>query len=111
MSESSQILYLLKGNLPNAAGVLQELTVLDLLLCASLAALIYYICLILYRLHLHPLSKFPGPQLAAVTYWYEFHWEWYPHHGRYTWKIKELHSQHGELNEERLSPSLIQFAC
>lgn len=49
---------------------------------------------VVYRLYLHPLSHFPGPKLAIATYWYEFYYDVIMH-GRYTWKIKELHAQYG----------------
>jgi hypothetical protein len=50
---------------------------------------------------LGPLSKFPGPKLAAATLWYEFYYDVILK-GRYTFKIKELHKQYGIY--ELLSP-------
>ena len=49
----------------------------------------------LYRLVLSPIADFPGPRLAALTFWYEFYYD-VVLQGRYTWKIKDLHERYGE---------------
>ena len=64
------------------------------LLCASL--LCYLIGLIVYRLYFHPLAKFPGPKLAALTFWYEYYYDVHQK-GRFTWQIKALHEQYGPV--------------
>jgi hypothetical protein len=68
------------------------------LVTSLLAAWIAYLIGIgIHRLYFHPLSKFPGPKLAALTFWYEFYYELYPHKFQYLWKIKELHKQYGPI--------------
>lgn len=47
------------------------------------------------RLFLSPISKFPGPTLAALTFWYEFYYDVYLP-GQYIFKIEELHKTYGE---------------
>ena len=51
---------------------------------------------IIYRLYLSPISSFPGPKLAAVTFWYEFYHD-IIHRGQYIWKVQELHKQYGPI--------------
>lgn len=62
-------------------------------------AVIFYISykLITYiqRLFFHPLSKFPGPKIAAASKLYEFYWDSYKH-GRLWAKLPELHRRYGE---------------
>lgn len=58
-------------------------------------AAIYLLGLAIYRLYLAPQSKFPGPRLAALCYWYEFYYDVWPHEGQYTWKIRDLHEKYG----------------
>lgn len=56
---------------------------------------LYYVTVALYRLFLHPLARFPGPKLAAVTQLYEGYYDLYQS-GQYTFKIAELHKQYGK---------------
>lgn len=63
----------------------KSILVLVLLYAASLGA---------YRLFFHPLAKFPGPKLAAVTLWYEFYHD-VIREGQYTFQIAELHRVYG----------------
>ncbi|KAF2680461.1 cytochrome P450 [Lentithecium fluviatile CBS 122367] len=63
---------------------------------AAVAYLLYGIGLVVYRLYLHPLAKFPGPRLAAATYWYEAYYELVKT-GKFSNKISELHDQYGPI--------------
>jgi hypothetical protein len=37
---------------------------------AATALALYLVVGVIYRLYLSPISKFPGPKLAALTLWY-----------------------------------------
>ena len=54
----------------------------------------YTVCLVVYRLYLHPLAKFPGPKLAAVSKWYEFYYD-VVCKGQFTFQTQALHKQYG----------------
>ncbi|KAI9699827.1 MAG: hypothetical protein M1836_002862 [Candelina mexicana] len=60
-----------------------------------LCSLIYIFALILYRLWLSPISSFPGPFLARITFMYEFYYQWFGT-GTYYLKIKEMHDKYGK---------------
>jgi hypothetical protein len=47
-----------------------------------------------YNLYFHPLSKFPGPKLAAATFLYEFYYDVIKS-GMYIWEIERMHSKYG----------------
>ena len=48
------------------------------------------------RLYLSPVASIPGPRLAALTFWYEFHYDVIKG-GKYTAKIAKLHDQYGPI--------------
>ncbi|KAJ5654239.1 cytochrome P450 [Penicillium lividum] len=54
------------------------------------------------RLYLHPLSKFGGPKLAALTRWYEFYHD-VIRGGTYVKVFPELHRKYGPI--VRISPN------
>lgn len=60
----------------------------------------------LYRLFLHPLARFPGPKLAAVTRWYEGYYD-VIQNGQYTFKIAEMHKKYGKVIYLLTMPSQI----
>jgi hypothetical protein len=57
--------------------------------------LLYLIGLILYRLYLSPIARFPGPKLAAMTYLFEGYYD-VVKRGKYTFKIRDLHTEYGQ---------------
>jgi hypothetical protein len=52
----------------------------------------------IYNLFFHPLSKFPGPKIAAVGSYYEFYHD-VCKDGTYLWKIEEMHRKYGNSSK------------
>ncbi|KAK1984580.1 cytochrome P450 [Colletotrichum cereale] len=84
-------------------GLSQSVTLVSLIVLPIL----YFLYLTVYRLFLSPISHFPGPKLAAWTYWYEF---WYDvvAEPEYTFKIGRLHEKYGPII--RINPDEIHIA-
>ncbi|KAL7787160.1 cytochrome P450 [Trichoderma ceciliae] len=72
----------------------------------AVVVLFYTFCLGLYRLTLSPLSRIPGPKLAALTYWYETYYE-ICKGGQYFRVVDEMHKQYGPI--VRVTPNEVHF--
>ncbi len=72
-------------------------TTLSGLLPVTLAVLAftYTVYGAIWRLRFSPIAKFPGPWLAALTFWNEFYYDVFLG-GKYTFKIAEYHERYGE---------------
>ncbi|KAI9702616.1 MAG: hypothetical protein M1820_006122 [Bogoriella megaspora] len=81
-----------------------DYTVLALLIPGLLLA--WAAAIVIYRLAFHPLARFPGPKLAAITHLYEVYYDvWLG--GQYTFKLRELHQRYGPV--VRLNPDDLHF--
>ena len=79
------------------------------LLVLTGCVVLYFVSLATYRLFFSPIAKFPGPKLAAVSYWYEGYWDVIKP-GQYVWRIKEMHEKYGQYLMEipRKKPDHLQ---
>jgi hypothetical protein len=50
----------------------------------------------IYRLYFHPLSKVPGPKLAAASHIVEFYYDVILG-GMYCWELKRMHEKYGQI--------------
>ena len=55
---------------------------------------LYAVLLVVYRLYISPLSKFPGRKPAIATMWYEFYYQAIKG-GQYPWVIQKMHEEYG----------------
>ncbi|TEY57352.1 hypothetical protein BOTCAL_0220g00050 [Botryotinia calthae] len=69
------------------------------------AVVFTYLCCVFQRLYFHPLSKIPGPRLAAATSWYEFYYN-VIRDGSY---IKNFEQMHNDYNSSviRITPDMV----
>ncbi|CAG8984003.1 hypothetical protein HYALB_00009012 [Hymenoscyphus albidus] len=69
---------------------------------------LYMIYLVIYRLYISPIAKFPGPTLAAVTHWYEAYYDLVSNGGgQWTFQIQRLHEKYGPII--RINPDEIHI--
>ena len=70
----------------------------NLVWAAFCIMLLHWVAQIIYRLFVHPLSRFPGPKLAAATGWYEAYFDLLVKDGgQFMFEIKRLHQKYGQL--------------
>ncbi len=67
-----------------------------LAILVTVGFLLYLLALGIYRLYLHPLAKFPGPRLAALTQWVETYYELKSPGGQFIWEYQKWHEQYGQ---------------
>ncbi|KOC17618.1 hypothetical protein AFLA70_712g000361 [Aspergillus flavus AF70] len=66
----------------------------------------FFVARIFYRLYLHPLSKYPGPRLAAISSLYRaYHQTW--RDGRLVEQLTHLHEIYGPV--VRITPNTLHF--
>ncbi|KAH8805423.1 cytochrome P450 [Xylogone sp. PMI_703] len=69
---------------------------LTLALFTAVISVLYVVSLVIQRLVLSPIAHFPGPKLAALTWWYQFYYDVIKR-GQYLFKIQQLHSIYGPV--------------
>jgi len=67
---------------------------LQLIIPAALAFFFYGLTIAIYRAYCSPLSKIPGPKLAAMTQCYEMYYDLIKK-ARFPWQIQKLHDLYG----------------
>lgn len=68
----------------------------SLLTPKHIGLLLVSICLVilLRRIVLHPLARFPGPKIAAATWWYMTYYEVFKN-GAFVEQLEMLHKRYG----------------
>lgn len=64
----------------------------------------YVLGRIIYNLYVHPLSRYPGPRLAAISSLYYIYWT---NNGQLHTKLKDLNDQYGDV--VRIEPSSLVY--
>lgn len=70
-------------------------------------ALLYFISSTVYYLYLSPISKIPGPKLAAATWWYEYYHDIVTY-GKYIFQVMDMHKEYGPI--VRISPHEVHIS-
>ena len=67
-------------------------------ICIVFVSTVFYgVALVIHRLLLHPLARFPGPKLAAATKWYEFYYDVVKKNGgTFMYEIDRMHQTFGK---------------
>ncbi|KAJ5748313.1 uncharacterized protein N7511_010009 [Penicillium nucicola] len=70
----------------------------------AIALLLWGVTLIIYRYFFHPLAKYPGPRLAAITNWYTAFYAW---RGDLHIQNRKWHEKYGDI--VRYGPNNLDF--
>ncbi|KAI5848510.1 cytochrome P450 [Morchella snyderi] len=88
---------------------LSTVTTLPAIPALFTACAVYIASTCIYRLYLHPLSRIPGPALAALTPFYEAWYNLFAHDGRFIFHAREnLHDKYGPI--VRIAPNEVAIS-
>ncbi|KAL2181897.1 cytochrome P450-like protein [Thermothelomyces heterothallicus CBS 202.75] len=76
---------------------LERPAVLALSIAVGASFVIYLVTITIHRLFFHRISHIPGPKLAALTYYYQSYYDFFPHQGQFIFKLEELHRKYGPI--------------
>lgn len=88
----------------SGAHNVSDLNVIDLVTISGVLVIVYFVSHAIYNIYFHPLSKFPGPKRAAVSY------AWLMRvltSGTSPQTHKEIHDKYGPV--VRISPNQLSF--
>lgn len=89
-------------------AALPVISLVSIAVGAVSAFVLYQITKVVHRLLLHPLCRFPGPKLAAATFWYEAYFDAFKAPGgQFIYHLDYLHSVYGPV--VRCSPEEIHI--
>ena len=78
-------------------ALLSEVVMVDPVTFGVGGILLYLTIRTIYRVYFHPLSKFPGPKLAAASSAYEFYFSVIKR-GMFVWELERLHNVYGKYS-------------
>lgn len=81
---------------PHLQTLISGLTLTQLLPTVAVLYVCGMVSVVLYRLFFHPISRFPGPRIAAATGWYQAYYDIWKR-GTMTQNTAKLHEIYGEF--------------